>query len=254
MIGEEMSNTIIYKRVMKITYDAKDLNRNELAFLLQEKGVNMTDCWETEKTEYGFNAKEITTESHVILNSAGRVVISCEYPFQRNKIFEQIKHFWKVTKDCRTVTETSEVWEEAVGDRLVLDEELSTADNVVYGTHANNYRYSDALGMEVTLTYMTWLNEIELVFAIRWKVDRVQPTNLIEERVVETPLKDMSTIQAKVEDVLKTLGKDVSTPTIDCTFEAITNSKSECTPETIGKLREMKNSKREVSDEEDEEE
>ena len=249
-----MSNTIIYKRVMKLTYDAKDLNRNELAFLLQEKGVNMTDCWEPEKKEYGFNAKEITTESHVILNSAGRVVVTCEYPFQRNKIFEQIKHFWKVTTDCRTTTETSEVWEEVVGDRLVLDEELSTADNVVYGTHDNNYCYSDTLGMRVTLTYMAWLNKIELVFAIRWRVNRVQPANLIEERVVETPLKDMSTIQAKVEDVLKTLELDVSTPMIDCTFEAITNSKSECTPETIGKLREMKNSKREVSDEEDEEE
>ena len=254
MIGEEMSNTIIYKRVMKLTYEAKDLNQNELAFLLQEKGINMTDCWEPEKTEYGFNAKKVTTERHVILNSAGKVVISCEYAFQRNEIFEQIKHFWKVTKDCKTTTETSEVWEEVVGDRLVLDEELSTADNVVYATHNNNYRYSDTLGMVVNLTYMSWLNKIELVFTIRWRVDRVQPANLIEENVVETPLKDMSTIQAKVEDVLKTLELDVSTPMIDCTFEAITNSKSECTPETIGKLREMKNSKREVSDEEDEEE
>ena len=254
MIGEEMSNTIIYKRVMKLTYEAENLNKDELAFLLQEKGINMTDCWETEKTEYGFNAKEITTESHVILNSAGRVVVSCDYDFQRNKIFEQIKHFWKVTKDCRTTTEISEVWEEAVGDRLVLDEELSTANNVVYGTHSSNHRYSDTLGMGVTLTYMAWYNKIELVFTIRWRVDRVQPADLIEDKVVETPLKDMSTIQAKVEDVLKTLELDVSTPLIDCTFEAITNSKSECTPETIGKLREMKNSKREVSDEEDEEE
>ena len=255
MTGEEMSNQIIYKRVMKLTYEAKDLNQNELAFLLQEKGINMTDCWEPARKEYGFNAKEITTQRHVILNSAGRVVISCEYPFQRNKIFEQIKHFWKVTKDCKTTTETSEEWEEVVGDRLVLDEELSTTDKVVYGTHGNNYLYGDDdLGMVVKLTYMSWLNKIELVFTIRWTVERVQSADFIEAMVVEVPLRDMSTIQAKVEDVFKALGKDVSSPTIDCTFEAITNSKSECTPETIGKLREMKNSKREVSDEEDEEE
>ena len=45
---------------MKVTYEAGELNQNELAFLLQEKGINMTDCWETEKAEYGFKAKEIT--------------------------------------------------------------------------------------------------------------------------------------------------------------------------------------------------
>ena len=241
---------------MKITYDeAKIENQNELAFLLQEKGINMTDSWEKKKAEYGFKAKERNKKRHVILNSAGRVVVSCDYAFQRNEIFEQIKHFWKVTKECRETTEISEEWEAVVGNRLVLDDELSTTDKVCYGTHGNNYLYGDDdLGMVVRLEYNSWSNRVDLVFTITWTVERVQSADFIEAMVVEVPLRDMSTIQAKVEDVFKALGKDVSSPTIDCTFEAITNSKSECTPETIGKLREMKNSKREVSDEEDEEE
>ena len=240
---------------MKITYDeVKELNRDELAFLLQEKGVNMTDAWEKEKTEYGFKAKEITKEKHVILNSAGKVVYSSKYPSERNQVFDQIGQFWKVRKSRKTTTEVSEEWEEAVGNRLVLDSELSTSDNVVYGTHSSNFRYGDNVGMEVNLQYSSWCNAIDLVFTVTWTVERVQSSEWIEAKVVVVPLKDMSTIQAKVEDVLKTLGTDVSTPTIDCTFEAITNSKSECIPETIGRLREMKNSKREVSDEEDEEE
>jgi len=240
---------------MKVTYEAGELNQNELAFLLQEKGINMTDCWETEKAEYGFKAKEITKDRYVIYNSARKVVYSSKYPTERNQVFDQIGKFWKVTTGRRITTEVSEEWEEVVGQRLVLDDELSTADNVVYGTHSNNYRYEgNLLGMVTRLQYNSWSDNLDLVFTISWVVERVQPADKIEAKVVEVPLKDMSTIQAKVEDVLRTLGKDVSTPLIDCTFEAITNSKSECTPETIGKLREMKNSKREVSDEEDEEE
>ena len=240
---------------MKVIYDAGELNRDELAFLLQEKGINMTDSWEKEKTEYGFKAKEKTIDRHVILNSAGKVVYSSKYPSERNQVFDQIGKFWKVTTGRRNTTEVSEEWEEVVGNRLVLDDELSTADKVVYGTHSDNYHYGDdKLGMVARLQYNSWCDKVDLIFTISWRVERVQSADLIEEMVVEVPLRDMSTIQAKVEDVLKALGKDVSTPLIDCTFEAITNSKSECTPETIGKLRQMKNSKREVSDEEDEEE
>lgn len=249
-----MSNQIIYRRVMKVTYEAGELNQNELAYLLQEKGINMTDCWAAEKTEYGFKTKEITKDRYVILNSAGKVVYSSKYQTERNQVFDQIGQFWKVTRGRKITTEVSEEWEEVVGQRLVLDDELSTG-HVVYGTHSNNHRYDgNLLGMVTRLQYSGWSDTVDLVFTISWTVERVQPSDKIEANVVEVPLKDMSTIQAKVEDVLKTLGTDVSSPTIDCTFEAITNSKSECTPETIGKLREMKNSKREVLDEEDEEE
>ena len=240
---------------MKVTYDAGELNQNELAFLLQEKGINMTDAWEAEKAEYGFKAKEKTIDRYVIYNSAGKVVYSSKYLSERNQVFDQIGQFWKVTRGRKITTEVSEEWEEVVGHRLVLDDELSTADKLVYATHSNNYRYGDDnLGMVARLQYNSWADTVDLVFTITWTVERVQSSAWIEAKVVEVPLKDMSTIQAKVEDVLKALGTDVSTPLIDCTFEAITNSKSECTPETIGKLREMKNSKREVSDEEDEEE
>ena len=64
----------------------------------------------------------------------------------------------------------------------------------------------------------------------------------IEEAMVQTPLKDMGLIQSLVESRLrlKKFGFDTEDVSIDCHFDAKTESRSECTPDIIKQVREAR--------------
>ncbi len=248
-----MESQIIYKRTMKATYkvEGDDLMGGYFADELQKAGLTLTDAWTSERTEYGFKVNKKSRQVFDIVNSRNKVVYSDKYLGRRDEVYEQIRNAWKVSKSSRVLVTENEMWIKPIGDRLVLDE-LPKGVNVTYGMYGRNYAFDDSTStMKVELEKSSWNNEIKLTFTIKWAVPRVRDTRTIELNVVDVPMETMAIIQSKVEDTFKTVGFTVEgEPEIDCTFEAITNSKTECSPETVGKLREMKNSKKATSEEE----
>ena len=85
---------------------------------------------------------------------------------------------------------------------------------------------------------------LELKFVIIWNSEKVQRKEVIEKMMVDGVVADMGKIQAVVESrlKLKKFGYDVENPSIDCHFDAITESRSECTPDIIAQVREARNS------------
>ena len=71
--------------------------------------------------------------------------------------------------------------------------------------------------------------------------DKVARKTQIESMVVDTPLNDMAEIQHIVETILHTVTEyDVSEAEINCHFDAKTESRSECTPDIINRVKEAK--------------
>lgn len=207
----------------------------------------MTDAWIEDRPDYGFKAVEINTEVYLILTARNKIAMSSRYKHQRDEVYNQLKHHWKVTKENKTITTNDEAWIKPAGDRLVLDK---TPEGVTahYGRWSYNYTFdNEDVTLKAELQQNSWANKMTLKFEVDWTVDKVQTSSDIENKVVDIPLETMALIQAHFEGGLLLAGyitaENVKSPTIDCTFEAITNSKSECTPQTIGKLREMKNTK-----------
>ena len=249
--GDEMSNTITYRRKMKLEYKAMpNLDKAKFAFALQENGLNLTHRW-AERIEYGYVLDKKTWKEYEILSPRGKLVYTDKFQTIRNGVFDQLSGVYKVRK--RTVVKVSEQaeWVKPQGQTLVADKNiLSDATGVEYCL-MKHHSFEDDVKMLVTLTTDNWTDKLTLGFEVDWDVKSVKSKNDIEKHVVDIPLKDMAIIQDAVEktfaDVGEVLLKD---PTINCTFEALTMSKSECSPDTISKLRVMRDSVREEEEEE----
>ena len=90
-----------------------------------------------------------------------------------------------------------------------------------------------------------------LSFTITWDSKTIQRKDAIEQWLVQYPLSIIAHIQAKFEKVIAENG-DKETYTdgffenveIDCHFDAISESRSECTPDIIKQVRDAKNAKK----------
>ena len=91
-----------------------------------------------------------------------------------------------------------------------------------------------------------------LAFTITWEPKDVQRKDAIEKWLVQYPLSIIAHIQAKYEQILmeSNMDEEKYTPaffedvTIDCHFDAISESRSECTPDIIKQVRDAKNAKK----------
>ena len=91
-----------------------------------------------------------------------------------------------------------------------------------------------------------------LAFTITWEPKDVQRKDAIEKWLVQYPLSIIAHFQAKYEQILmeSNMDEEKYTPaffedvTIDCHFDAISESRSECTPDIIKQVRDAKNAKK----------
>ena len=82
-----------------------------------------------------------------------------------------------------------------------------------------------------------------LQFVITWTTDKIANKTDIEKNCVDAPLELMAYVQATVERLLLECGFDSRTiddAMIDCHFDAKSESRSECTPDILAKVREAK--------------
>jgi len=93
----------------------------------------------------------------------------------------------------------------------------------------------------VVATLSTGYAQTKLKFTITWVSEKVARKAKIDQKCVEAPLEIMGKIQHAVEKSLKDnyrLGNDVfDNAEIDCHFDAISESRSECTPDIIERVR-----------------
>lgn len=90
-----------------------------------------------------------------------------------------------------------------------------------------------------------------LAFTITWDSKTIQRKDAIEQWLVQYPLSIIAHIQAKFEKVIAENGdQEIYTDEffenveIDCHFDAISESRSECTPDIIKQVRDAKNAKK----------
>lgn len=90
-----------------------------------------------------------------------------------------------------------------------------------------------------------------LCFTITWDSKTIQRKDAIEEWLVQYPLSIIAHIQAKFEKIIAENGNEETytdeffeNVEIDCHFDAISESRSECTPDIIKQVRDAKNAKK----------
>jgi len=234
-----MSNDITYERTIEVNYGTKlsDTMYAKLAHKLQEKGISIIGRWENRPPVYGFNAVEKTLKQYVI-TLHGKDVFITKYCQDAKDAFNAfVPLIEELQEETRETTTTTKKWVEAEGYLLDMDLELDGNQTQYY---SREIRYGDDLEMETQL--LNGSQGLILKFIITWKPESVQRKEAIEARMVDEVLNDMGLIQGTIEGrmKLKQFEIDVDNATIDCHFDAKTESRSECTPDIINRVKEAK--------------
>jgi len=119
----------------------------------------------------------------------------------------------------------------------------------------NWYGSSFSLGDDtiVRVKFYQKMDCVKLEFIIEWNTERVARKDAIERRLVEKPLELMSLIILKVETALQgQFGNDsINDAVIDCKFESINHTSSECSPDIIQMVKDAKNELKQLQQEEE---
>lgn len=139
-------------------------------------------------------------------------------------------------------------WNDETQECEVLESELFERFSF-YGCH---YKLGDDTQLNVKFNQK--YNTVQLIFDITWDTDKVARKDAIERRLVDKPLDLMSLIILKVENALQSqFGVDSTiNQTVDCKFESINHTSSECSPDIIQMVKDAKNELKQQLQEEEE--
>jgi len=149
-----------------------------------------------------------------------------------------------------TTVETSEALKSPRGERLLLSqwndetEETEILESDLFNNIDWNlirFQLDDDVFVKVNFHLKSRTTELE--FKIEWLSPKVARKDAIERRLVEVPLELMALIQYKVERALVSMfnQEKVDDHIIDCRFESINHTSSECAPDIIQMVRDAKN-------------
>lgn len=245
-----------YRRTMKITYLDYTLNEeamSQLAHHLQQNGMTIHD-WHGAMPEYGVKTTTQRT-TRFCIKRGNKTIISFDYRHRAKEAFEQLVKHYKVSPPVEEVltTETTD-WVRPKGEMLSFNDNfdarflrdiefdqnaISSGQFVFFAENA--YTTDQTLRLKVRLAN-EW-NCLALKFVMVWDNAPVSRSDKIQEVLVDVPLEIMGQIQRRVESALEEIcDKDeFESPTIDCNFEALNHTKSECAPDIIKAVREARN-------------
>lgn len=235
--------SIQYVRTMKIKYGDKmdDTEFAKLSAELAKKGLFLTGEWSNHNDyEYGF--VDVEENSHtfgIVINYETQFTV--DYISDAQIICEGLENLHPdVYYTTIATTVNKKEWAEPAGNffAITLDIEGSTPNLDTWGQ--NIIEYEDNVQMKVILHNN--YDGLKLEFRIIWDCENVQRKEAIEEAMVHRVLNDMGKIQKVVESrlKLKKFGYDVEDVSIDCHFDAKTESRSECTPDIIKQVRDAR--------------
>jgi len=261
--------SVTYERTMNVTYPRAD---GRLSTKLMKKlqralalmGIYMVGNYSDKPEFENYNEKESSTtertfklrdENEELIHDFGVVDYSAERRGMRAMLRHLRDQFWDtmgdVTLDEAKVVTTSKSFPKWKGNNVIANDMIEGPSggylnwimSYVEGHYVNFFDAEDPLDstkMRVKLDPSRSDGDARLAFTIWRTADKTQKKSDIEEWLVSTPLDSMAWIQARIEECLEEVGFDTSAPVIDCHFDAKTESRSECAPDIIGRLREAK--------------
>jgi len=127
--------------------------------------------------------------------------------------------------------------------RLVFGDPLANGlKHTLPSNHEITFDYGkEGIGMTVSVWFHNYNQTFDLDFSIEYVTKSVIRNTDIEEVLTEIPNFAMGFIQARVEEALETFLRELPTPTINCNFECINSSRSECDIEVVAKTRDARN-------------
>lgn len=125
---------------------------------------------------------------------------------------------------------------------LVFGETLANGlKNTIPSSQEILFDYGEGISMTVSVWFHSYSQSIDLDFSLEYRAESVMRNTDIEQVLTEIPNFAMGFIQARVEEALETFIVELPTPTINCNFECINSSRSECDIEIVSKTRDARN-------------
>lgn len=181
-----------------------------------------------------------------VLELNGQPTYVSEYLHLTNQVIEAINKTSDIEAKLITIVDeqTKSEWVSPAGRCVVLNFKGRKGHN---GYYATTTLYDSGVRLYITLSNVN-NNTIVLKFKKTWGVDKIKSKKEIDAAMVEFPLPDMGYVQGALEDaILKeqfhaSSGEvtDLIDPEVECYFRAITDAKSECTPDIIQRTRDAK--------------
>lgn len=246
---------ITYERIMKFEYEGNmsDTDFAKLSADLHKKGVSMVSAYkygiDVDESQYGYNTVIDSNTRHIVaINDT--VILDASYRSDADKTYNGLNAYFAddsnyvVTQSAQTTDKSRKEWirpENKYCNIRIVGIEGTLADRLynclVYDVEENN----EEVVMEIHIERKNYGNII-LTFKTKWETASIKRKEVIESVMVDMPVKDMGLIQSTIEGRLKLKKYDVSTdnPEVNCHFDAKTESRSECTPDIINKVREAR--------------
>ena len=234
-----------YKRTYKLTYDGRmtDGQARKLNTILASQSVYPVARWDADidPKNYGMQTEiDEDTEWYIDFNGVEKC-LSFSYRSDMKRTHDELKEAFPdipISHYEITETKTSEKEMRLRGDYLVD----STVNHTIVGLPMMTFNGSDA-NPYMVVKLMVGYSNVELEFTTTWDTDKVARKPAIEKNCVEIPLPLMGRLQAIVEDSMREAGYegDIDNAEIDCHFDAMSESRSECTPDIIQKVRDERN-------------
>lgn len=229
---------------MKINYGRKiaDLDFKKLCGELSKKDLFVCGNYDTyTDNDYGYTEIISNKTSYVISSTQEADIMSVGYRSEAIQIVSGLGHIIEGLDYKKVSTETSKKeWAAPNGSYIVFVGEKDGENINLDSWGDNSLEYDNGAIMQIRLqnTY----EGLTLTFTINWEVETIQRKDKIEEAMVQTVMADMGKIQSVVEGRMNLKKFDIDTEdvSINCHFDAKTESRSECTPDIIKQVRDAR--------------
>ena len=250
--------SITYKRTMNMKYantKLKDYHYYELLHALDDWGINVSNMYETSPVGK-YDKIKSTVVSECVVD--GRIMFTSPYQYISAGIVENMKDNGWENVELNTTTEEviNTLWHEPKGNQInftnMATEELSKFEgnsnhNYIKG-HFLQYSIPDDEKVVLVSKLTNSSDGLILTFNISWESARVKKAATIKERMDDNIISDVGLIQHIFESAFQQCFRDVADeeinfsqePELECYFEHVTESKTECSPDIVALTREAR--------------
>ena len=230
----------------------------KVAKRLMDSGITLVGYhYHSNKPEiiYGRVEKEVV-DTHYEISIDGKPAFTTIYRLRSKEIVDEMKtNGFDAESSEVSTTKKSMAWQKPKGSRMYIEVDGLEGDlsynkaELRYDiVHPRNDGMEDDVAEVTLLPRLTNSTDgVELKFTTTLSLDRVLRSDRVKPSMVDATLKDFGRIKQLVEDALGI----TDAITTDCTFEVITQSESECSPDIIRQRQEATNSARNASQEEE---
>ena len=262
------SNTILPKNETL----NKGVGRGQFASILEDNGIDLAASYATAPVKYGVKTRNKSNQTRItVIKHRGRPAVRFQHnvnTYDKEVAVKMVNemilsglfgngHFNYDTED---IVENEQYWRSSNGDYLRMADNSFLGDIEYLKHNMSLIFYPDGLeGESITLsckvedqpsTQWSRFKKLNvLAFTVIWDSKNVQRKEAIEKYLVQFPLSIIAHYQAKFEKILGNYNTEYppeffDNVEIDCHFDAISESRSECTPDIINQVREAKNAKK----------